>query len=70
MKLRNQIRNKWSKARKRQHGYAAMAMVALLGMTALLGLMHVFRVGMRSHESQVRNQIAEPPVSWPEAEQG
>ena len=34
-----------------------MAMVALLGMTAFLGLLFVFRIGMRSHEAQVRNQV-------------
>lgn len=49
--------NKWNDIRQRSRGYAAMAMVALLGMTALLTLLFVFRQGMRSHESQVRNQV-------------
>lgn len=48
---------KWNYIRQRSRGYAAIAMVALLGMTALLGLLSVFRQGMRSHESQIRNQI-------------
>ncbi len=42
---------------QRSHGYASVAMVAAIAITALLGLMTVFRQGMRSHESQVRNQI-------------
>ena len=43
--------------RRRNQGYAALAMVAVIGITALLGLMYVFRLAMRSHESQVRNQV-------------
>ena len=38
-------------------GYAAMAMVAFLGMMALATLIFVFRQGMHSHEAQVRNQV-------------
>ena len=43
---------------RRSHGYASMAMVASLGMIALLSLTFVFRQGMRSHESQLRNQVS------------
>ncbi len=42
---------------QRCHAYAALAMVAVIGVTALLGLMFAFRLTMRSHEAQVRNQI-------------
>lgn len=43
--------------KQRDRGYAAMAMVAVLGISALFSLMFVFRGAMRSHESQVRNQV-------------
>ncbi len=43
--------------RKRNQGYAALAMVAVLGVSALFSLMFVFRRGMRSHEVQVKNQV-------------
>ncbi|MFK5922236.1 MAG: hypothetical protein QM496_08660 [Verrucomicrobiota bacterium] len=43
--------------RGHSRGYAAMAMVAVIGVTALLSLMFVFRTGMRSHEMQVMNQV-------------
>lgn len=48
---------RWNNTRRHCRGYAAMAMVALLGVTALLGIMAVFRQSMRSHEGQVRNQV-------------
>ncbi len=43
--------------KRRSQGYAALAMVAAIGVSALLSLMFVFQQGMRSHERQVMNQV-------------
>ncbi len=53
--MRIQVRPAFFKQHSR--GYAALAMVAVLGVSALLSLMYVFRGAVRSHESQVRNQL-------------
>ncbi len=43
--------------RRRQRGYASMAMVAVVGMITLFGLLVTYRDAMRSHESEKRSQI-------------
>lgn len=57
MKLQNNNNIKRLAIRRSDHAYASVAMVAALGITALLTLTFVFRQGMRSHETQMRNQV-------------
>lgn len=42
---------------RKDHGYASVGMVMVFAIVALLGMMFTFRQGVRSHESQVRNQV-------------
>lgn len=43
--------------KQRSRAYASVAMVAALGITALLTMLTVFRQGIRSHDVQSRNQV-------------
>ncbi|MCF6237752.1 MAG: hypothetical protein L3J79_02895 [Candidatus Marinimicrobia bacterium] len=57
MKIRVKVNVRELLVGQRSRGFAAMAMVAALGITALLGLMFVFRRGVHSHDAQVRHQV-------------
>lgn len=57
MKIRVKVNIRQLFLGQRSRGFAAMAMVVALGVTALLGLMFVFRRGMHSHDAQVRHQV-------------
>lgn len=46
-----------SQLKSSKQGYAALAMVMAIGITALFSLIFVFRQGMQSHTAQVGNQV-------------
>ena len=51
------FRSRLARNRRRQHGYASMAMVAVIGIISLIGMLVVFRDASRSHDSEARSQI-------------